>query len=305
MRSAKELCALLITRGLKELGEEEEEVVVDYLEDIGIEVDLDAKPRDLCIALLEKAMIKDLGKKVPLTAYANNILGKTETKPEVKRDMKVERKKEEKLLESKVKTLPGCIVSDDKLIKKTLYDFQVDENLGLKVLENNNVQYSSAVSVSQNLYDQLFLNYESPILELISAKGARAYSRITGIHDKSDNVIYVSPLIAAILNFKKRDGGFVKLCSSLPQIRRIKFTFYGTETELQMLLEKIIEETPNVINAFSYLSLGLILTVLLNDGREVELRVDGLFDEDERPIFAGLIPFSESDIPFDITADSN
>lgn len=63
MRSAKELCALLITRGLKELNEEEEEVVVDYLEDIGVEVDLDAKPRDLCVALLEKVMTKDLGKK--------------------------------------------------------------------------------------------------------------------------------------------------------------------------------------------------------------------------------------------------
>ena len=74
MKSAKELCALLITRALKDLGEEEEEVVVDYLESIGVDVDLDMKPRDMCVALLEKTMVKELGKKVPLTAYANSLI---------------------------------------------------------------------------------------------------------------------------------------------------------------------------------------------------------------------------------------
>lgn len=305
MRSAKELCALLITRGLKDLGEEEEEIVVDYLEDIGVEVDLDMKTKDLCMALLEKAMIKDMGKKVPLTAYANSILGKSvEVKDDVKKNIKDERIKMQKSLESQVKNLPGCIVSDDKLLKKTLYDFKVDENLGVTVLPDNSLQQSTAVALSQKLYDEIFLNYETPVLELVSAKGFRTYARITGMHNEADNIVYVSPLVANILNFKGRDGGFLKLCTSLPQIKRMKFTFYGAESELQKILKQIIVETSSVVSAFSYLSLGLVLTIII-EGKEVYLRVDGLFDEDERPIFAGLIPFSVSDIPFDITADSN
>ena len=52
--SAKQLCAQLVTRALQDLTEEEEEVVVDYLESAGISVDLDANPRELCTLLLEK-----------------------------------------------------------------------------------------------------------------------------------------------------------------------------------------------------------------------------------------------------------
>ena len=302
MRSAKELCALLITRGLKELNEEEEEVVVDYLEDIGVEVDLDAKPRDLCLALLEKAMTKDLGKKVPVTAYANSLLKGEKTEKAVVKNMIDERKKLERALEGKAKTLPGCIVSDDGLLKKTLYDFVTDEELGIMTLPDNSLQYSSAVALSRKLYDEIFLSYESPVLELVSAKGARAYARITALHTDSDNVVRVSPLVASILNFKNKDGGFLKLCTSLPEISRIAFTFYGTNAELQTLLKGIIEKIPSVVNAFSYLSLGLVLTTEV-DGKQVQLRVDGLYDSDERPIFAGIIPFSESDIPFDVVPD--
>ena len=39
------------------------------------------------------------------------------------------------------------------------------------------------------------------------------------------------------------------------------------------------------------------------NGREIEVRVDKLEDTDLRPIFAGLIPFSEGDLPFEITPD--
>jgi len=302
MRSAKELCALLITRGLKDLGEDEEEIVVDYLEDIGIEVDLDAKPRDLCAALLEKAMVKDLGKKVPLTAYANSLLGKVEKVKSKIENIADKRKNLVRALENRVKNLPGCIVSDDKILQKTMYDFKTDENLGIMVLENNEMRYSAVVSLSQNLYDKIFSKYESPVLELISSKGSRAYGRVAEIHSDSDNIVYISPLLAKILDIGTKGGGFLKLCSSLPEIRRINFTFYGTDAKLQKSLKKIIDETPSVINAFSYLSLGLMLIFVI-DGKEVELRVDGLFDADDSPIFAGVIPFSESDIPFDIVAD--
>jgi hypothetical protein len=304
MRSAKELCALLITRGLKDLNEDEEEVVVDYLEDIGVKVKLSDKPKDLCIVLLEKAMIKDLGKKVPMTAYANSLIKKDIKLQDVKdvKNVKDERKRFEKHLESKANSLPGCLISGDKLLAKTLYDFKVDEELGIVTLPDNSLQYSSVVALSRRLYDEIFLNYERPVLELISAKGLRAYARIATPHSGPDNLVYLSPLVSTILNFKNKDAGFLKLCTSLPEINKINFTFYGTDKDLQENLKSIIEKIPSVINAFSYLSLGLILTTDIN-GKEIQLRVDGLLDSDERPLFAGLIPFSENDIPFDITAD--
>ena len=40
--SAKSLCAMLITRSLKDLTEEEEEIVADYLHDMGVSVRCDA-----------------------------------------------------------------------------------------------------------------------------------------------------------------------------------------------------------------------------------------------------------------------
>lgn len=52
-KSAKELCAMLITRALKDLNEDEEEIVVDYLEKIGVKTKLTMKPRELCTLLLE------------------------------------------------------------------------------------------------------------------------------------------------------------------------------------------------------------------------------------------------------------
>lgn len=39
-RNAKELCAMLITRSLKDLNDEEEEIVVDYLEKLKIKTKL-------------------------------------------------------------------------------------------------------------------------------------------------------------------------------------------------------------------------------------------------------------------------
>ena len=67
---------MLITRSLKDLNEDEEEIVVDYLESLKIKTKLSMKPRELCTLLLEKAMEKDIGAKVPITAYANSLLAK-------------------------------------------------------------------------------------------------------------------------------------------------------------------------------------------------------------------------------------
>ena len=111
-----------------------------------------------------------------------------------------------------------------------------------------------------------------------------------------------------IVTFCLKEGGFLKLCISLPEIKKIDFTFYGGEKELNENLKVIIEKVPNLINAFSYLSLGMVLTLDLaaegSPAKEIQIRVDSLFDEDERPLFAGIIPFGLSNLPFDIKPDA-
>ena len=313
MKSAKELCALLITRALKDLGEEEEEVVVDYLESIGVDVDLDMKPRDMCVALLEKTMVKELGKKVPLTAYANSLIKPKEVIVRDQEIVRLEKKREERnlakaRLEKQANNLPGCVFAGSDTIKKTLYDFEVDPELGIVTLDDGSSQYTAAIAVSQRLYDAIFSEYENPVVEMVTARGNRGYSRITAPHSGRDNLVLVSPLVAGLLGFKGREGGFLKLCISLPEIKKIDFTFYGSQKELDENLKVIIEKVPNLINAFSYLSLGMVLTLDLaaegSPSKEIQIRVDSLYDEDERPLFAGIIPFGLGDLPFNIKPDA-
>ena len=47
----------------------------------------------------------------------------------------------------------------------------------------------------------------------------------------------------------------------------------------------------------------MVLKTKIN-GKEIEVRVDKLEDKDDRPIFAGLIPFEVTDLPFEIVADN-
>jgi len=185
MRNAKELCAMLITRSLQDLNEDEEEIVVDYLENIGIETNLDMKPKELCYTLLDK--IKD--KKIPLTAYANSILSKEE-------NIKFER--EEKALDrQRLKTqknlentkLPGCIPDDGDILSKGLYDLKVDPSLGIIQLNDGTAHYSSVISLSNDLYQKIFLRHENPILEIINSKGYKTYSRIGEPHNGPSNLI--------------------------------------------------------------------------------------------------------------------
>jgi hypothetical protein len=105
-----------------------------------------------------------------------------------------------------------------------------------------------------------------------------------------------------ILNLTGSDLAFLQLCNSLPTISHVKFTFYGTQEELDKVLKDLIIKLPSTINAFSYLSLGMVLVVDVN-GQKTEIRVDSLTDDNDRPIFAGLIPVSETDLPFDISPD--
>ena len=280
----------------------------DVMEDIGIEVELDTKPKDLCLTLLEKSMVKDLGKKVPISAYANTLISKKKSESEEKlrlakvKALEENRKKSVKELEAKSRKLPGCVVAPEDIFSKTLYDLKVDENLGIVNLNDGTEQYSAAVSLSKSLYSKVFLNYENPVLEIETSKGYKGYSRIGEPHSGSEKLILVSPLVAAILNFQNKEAGFPKLCMYLPNISKVGFTFYGNRQELDEILPVLINKIPSVVNAFSYLSLGMVLITEVN-GKNIEIRVDKLEDLDETPIFAGLIGFGESDLPFEIEPD--
>jgi len=302
MRSAKELCAMLITRGISTLTEDEEDVVVDYLEDIGVEVELDQTPKQLCVSLLQKSMEQELGRRVPITAYANSLIQKEKVAIEkkiVQKKMR-QRKVHEKELEDKYKTLPGCIPDEDNIVSRNIYELVVDDSIGIKKLSDGSLQYTASISVPEEMYRKIFLNIEKPIIEITTIQGEKGYARIESAH-KGDNIL-ISPLFAMILKLQNVGNAFLRLCIHLPDINKINFTYYGTNEELQYILPQLINKLPSVINAFSYLSLGLLLKTNIN-GKDIIVRVDGLEDSDGIPIFAGLIPTGESDIPFDVDAD--
>ena len=306
--NAKELCGMLITRSIKDLDEDEEDIVVDYLEKLGIDVDIDTTPKEMCVLLLEKLMVKDLKRRVPITAYANKIVTeskehKAQKTQQVRRqDVEIRRKQEQKRMEGRSRDLPGCIPSEDPIFSKTLYDLVVDPDLGIVRLSDGSSQYTAVVSVSQNLYEKVFLQTDKPVLELSTSKGFKGYGRIGELHSNADNIIYVTPLIGSLLNVGQKEGAFVKLCVALPEVSKVKYTFYGTQEELDSMLQDIINKLPSVVNGFSYLSLGMVLITDIG-GKEIKVRVDGLLDSSDRPIFVGLIPFGESDLPFEISPD--
>jgi len=306
-RNAKELCAMLITRSLKDLNDDEEEIVVDYLESLKIKTKLSMKPRELCTLLLEKAMEKDLGVKVPITAYANSILAKEEQSKNLTKKIsdetkvKVRRSQSQKNLEALENKLPGCLVSDN-IFGRKLHNLIVDPDLGIMNLEDGTSQYSASISVSEKLYNDIFLSNNRPVIELKTNKGFKAFAKIAFPHAGSDLDVYVSPLISLILNLTGSDLAFLQLCNSLPTISHVKFTFYGTQEDLNKVLKDLIIKLPSTINAFSYLSLGMVLVIAVNN-KNIEVRVDSLTDDNDRPIFAGLIPVSETDLPFDISPD--
>lgn len=305
---AKQLCAQLITRALKSLDEDQEEIVVDALEKLGIETDIDMSAKDMCVALLEKTMQQELGKRVPISAYANSLLTKGKEEAEEKAtktqrlDLANRRKQLKAQLEGKSSNLAGCIPNPERILSKNLYTVVVDPSIGIVELEDGTQQYTAVISLPTALYTRIFTSLENPVIEISTAKGNKAYARLTEPLETNDNVISVSPLVALIAGIKERDGAFLKLCASLPYIARARFTYYGTKAELNELLPNLIIRLPQVVNAFSYLSLGMLLLTDIN-GREVTVRVDELLDEDDTPIFAGLISPGEGDLPFEIESD--
>ncbi len=308
--SAKSLCAMLITRSLKDLTADEEEIVVDYLTDLGIDVDADATPKSMCLELLERTMAKELGKKVPLTAYANQLkdaeLEKARLVAVKRREITRNRLRTD--LEAQSNVLPGCIDAKLGILSSNVvpYDLVVDQELGLQQLNDstgeNLLQYSAVISIATELYDRIFNQIDDPVIEIKSFDGHVAYARIGGAHQDKPTTIYISPLVAAILGFglKTKTKALLKLCNSLPEVAHVKFTYYGSKAELDSLMPLIVERLPNLVNAYSYLSLGMIIPVTTDGAR---VRVDGLYDKQERPIFAGIIPFGDVQLPYEITEE--
>lgn len=298
---------MLITRSLKDLTEDEEEVVVDYLTNLGIDVDADASPKSMCVELLERLMAKELGKKVPLTAYANQIKAAELEQAKVvalkRKDIMRNRVRTE--LEAKSAILPSCIDAKLGILSSTVipYDLMVDQELGLHQVDDstgeNLLQYSAVISIATDLYDKIFNQIDDPVIQITSFDGRIAYARISGSHVGRAEVVYVSPLVAAILGAgeKPRLKAFLKLCNSLPTIDNVKFTYYGSQAELNAILPLLIERLPGLINAYSYLSLGMVIQTTMDGSR---VRVDGLFDNQQRPIFAGILPFGSAELPFEI-----
>ncbi len=302
MKSAKELCSLLITRGLSELTDEEEEIVVDYLENIGIEVELDDTPKQLCTSLLQKIMKDDIKRLVPITAYSNSLL-KLESEKQIKSnqqkmDDRIKRKEKiryaklEKKLISQHGDLPGCEISDNIL---PMFQFIYDPILGI-----NNGILTSVVSVPDTMYTKIFKTLSNPTLEIITIEGRTVYVRIEPSKNKnqSSNVIYMSGLVSQILN-TQNTYGYVKVCKSLPYISHIEFTYLGSEDQMNDDFEYLLKVLPSIVTSFSSLSLGMILRTL-KDNRDIHVIVNGLSGDNNKPIFAGLLPFGETNIPFDI-----
>jgi len=314
----KELCALLLSKGLKDLSEDEEELVANYLEDSGISVSLKDKPSDLCRKLLQLTMEQEGydPQRVPINVYANTLLTKEQQAKEIKaqQEMEARRLKEiedrrigtRQMLENQANNLPGCVLEDSKILSKIPYNLQVDKNLGIMTLSDNTLQYSSVISVNNQIYEEIFRAYENPIIELVSIQGYRTYVRVAEGHQDDPNLIYISPLVATSLNIENRGAAVAKLCISLPIIKHIKFTFFGTTEELNLILDQILEKLPDLINAFSYLSLGMLLYMIIKTDQgdiKISVRVEALYDDNDQSVFAGLIPFGENDIPFDIDPD--
>lgn len=311
-RTAKELCALLITKQLKELNEDESDVVVDYLEDIGIEVDIDTSDNTLCRSLLDRVMQDELGRSVPISAYANQIVTTlknmeyTKTLEKERRDTERKRKNIQKLLEKEHTELSGCVVGNIG-IPKGLFVFIVDPDLGIQRDSDGNMIYTAVVSVSPSLYEQIFLNVNNPVLELITSTGNRGYVKLgePTLLPTDSNQIYISPLVSRLLKLdgEPNKSGFIRLCIKMPTISKINFTFYGNKNQLDSNLEYFINKLPDTINAFSSLSLGMELILLKSDGETLTVRVDGLLGENGNPIFSGLIPVGLTDLPFEISPD--
>lgn len=315
---AKKICAQLITRALKSLDEDQEEAVVDYLESIGVSVDLDANPKDLCVLLLEKTIEEEIRKspdankmnKPPLTAYANKILGKesevSKEKQQINQLEQVKRRRKisEADLQDKSNTLPSCVPSDVKIFEKRLYEFLIDPEIGIVQLADGTSHYTAKVAIPENMYLKIYENENNPVIEITNSKGYKAYGRIELSPDQN---IRVSPLIGVILNYVGgKDAGFMKLCSTLPYIANVKFTYYGTQKELDEILSILNEKLPAVIEAFSYLSIGMVITTTVNSvsgTKEIYLRVEELTDDDNLPLFAGLLPPGLSEIPYEIFPD--
>ncbi len=310
-KSAKELCALLMTKGIKALDDDQEEIVYDYLYDhLGIEMDADTNERDLCQALLSKT-IPPPPANLPrhaMAGYQNRYYNSLLEGESVARDAKQkqiqarnllrQRKDNEERLKNMDGRLPGCVKDQGNNLKAGVYDLVVDANLGIAHLTDGSTQYTAVVSIPSSVYQQILYNVENPTLQINTTTGYKGFAKIADFHSGPNNLLYISPLIARMLNVDQVGKAILNLCTSMPILSKVDFTYYGTQADLDQILPQLIVKLPSVINAFAYLSLGMVLQTEIN-GELVSVRVDGLEDNAEK-VFAGLLAAGESDLPFDV-----
>ena len=138
-KSAKKICSMLITRQLTQLSEDEEEIVIDYLEELGVETSIDDNPKQMCVALLRKVMEEEFGNSaIPISAYANKLLKDEQIGDEAKN---IQKKREVFLKSRRVKTsqlssnprdLPGCVQDISQTINhKKLFHLVVDKDFDI------------------------------------------------------------------------------------------------------------------------------------------------------------------------------
>lgn len=315
--SAKELCAKLITRKLSDLSPDEKEDVYYWLDDRGYDLNVDMSSRTLCSMLMQDLMKEEVEKednikegmgrsvRIPMTAYANKVLqeekAKRKQREKLRKTQKIRQVRQQnvKELQNKIVELPGCIRDNSGVIGQRKYLALTEPNVGL--VNSQGTEYTAAfVTVPQNMYGQIFDKSDNPILEITAGSGIKTHARIEGPHDGSDDIIFVSVLIAQILQSQTEVS--LKLCVDMPIVKSINFTYYGTEKDLSKIEVELSEKLPEVINMLASLQLGMELQVALSSGIEKVL-ISELRDTQEREVYSAVLPLGLSEIPFEVKAD--
>ena len=304
---ATELCAKFITRQIQELNPDDLDEILYVLDNRGHDVPIDTNPRQICSLLMEDIMKQEGVRGAPITGYAHKVIAEIEAK-RIERDLRriqaekaAERKRKLDDLKSKQRILPGCTPDRSNIIKPpAVYSIILDPDLGM----NSDGSYSSFVLVPSELYSNIFMNVNNPVLEIRHVsnrmdKNIYSYARISGSHDFGDNYLVINPLVNNLLGGGDINKVTVKLCRNMPEIANITFTYYGNKEELGENLESLVERLPNIITNMNFLNLGMEINV--NDN---VVRVDELISINGENIYSGIFPLGESDIPFEIESEN-
>lgn len=296
-KNAQELCSELLLNITKNLTDEEEELVVDYLDNIGIEVDLDVEQNKMCRMLFD-SLTKKLPGRVPVQALANKILDdrkirlgenvetKTEESLEERRD-----KISDQLLTSGKTT---CVLDESNIVPTNqMYKFITDE-LGITT-ESDYTHYNAVVKLPIKLYEKIFFNVENPVLKITKFGGNHesTYVKINGYNDKfytNESIVEPIEITDITDDYKNR----IIIDKHTPYISHVKFIYYGDKKELNKNLLAI----RNSLKENDVRSFRVGSTVLADKG--YKFMVGSIKDENNRNVSIGRIKYDMDDIKFDI-----